>query len=138
MEMMKVHCGNPTDRPPPKDPLPQALAYCYSVYELGRKVLGDKMSDNNHTLEETLKERGAQYGPWDRHAATAQQLMHIVDLGLTAQRLSHSQRETLHMICHKIGRIVNGNCNHTDSWVDIAGYAQLIVKQLEKKEDGQN
>lgn len=91
--------------------------------------------DNNHTIEKTLEERGAQYGPWDRHAATAQQLMHIVDLGLTAQRLSHSQRESLHMICHKIGRIVNGNCNFTDSWVDIAGYAQLIVNQLEQTND---
>jgi hypothetical protein len=38
------------------------------------------------------------------------------------------------MICHKIGRILNGNPNNKDSWWDIAGYATLIVKQL----DGEN
>lgn len=108
---------------------------CDPEYEYGGfRTYGEPftMNGNNHTIEKTLEERGAQYGPWDRHAATAQQLMHIIDLGLTAQRLSHSQRESLHMICHKIGRIVNGNCNFTDSWVDIAGYAQLIVNQLQE------
>lgn len=89
-------------------------------------------------LKEVLQERGSNYGPWDRHAATAQQLMHIIDLGLTANRLTHSQRESLHMICHKIGRIVNGNAIFKDSWVDIAGYAQLIVNQIEEQENGKS
>jgi hypothetical protein len=35
------------------------------------------------------------------------------------------------MIVHKIGRIVNGDPDVTDHWVDIAGYATLIADRLE-------
>ena len=35
------------------------------------------------------------------------------------------------MIAHKIGRILNGDPNYADSWVDIAGYAQLVANELE-------
>jgi hypothetical protein len=35
------------------------------------------------------------------------------------------------MIAHKIGRIVNGDPDHVDSWVDIAGYAQLVADELQ-------
>jgi hypothetical protein len=41
------------------------------------------------------------------------------------------QWEALEMIVHKIGRIVNGNPDVTDHWVDIAGYATLIADRLE-------
>jgi hypothetical protein len=47
--------------------------------------------------------------------------------------LSASQKEALEMIAHKIGRILNGDPNYDDSWRDIAGYAELIVKQLNGK-----
>jgi hypothetical protein len=33
-----------------------------------------------------------------------------------------------------MARIVNGNCYHRDSWLDIAGYALLIVDHLEALE----
>ena len=36
------------------------------------------------------------------------------------------------MIAHKIGRILNGDPNYLDSWIDIVGYAQLIVDRLHK------
>ena len=34
------------------------------------------------------------------------------------------------MIQHKIGRILNGDQTYDDSWKDIAGYATLIVNEL--------
>jgi hypothetical protein len=36
----------------------------------------------------------------------------------------------LDMICHKIGRIINGDPDYADSWHDIAGYAQLVANRL--------
>jgi hypothetical protein len=36
------------------------------------------------------------------------------------------------MITHKISRILNGDPNYDDSWRDIAGYAMLVVKELER------
>ena len=35
------------------------------------------------------------------------------------------------MILHKIGRILAGDPNHKDHWVDIAGYANLPIKEIE-------
>ena len=45
--------------------------------------------------------------------------------------LDPDQREALEMIAHKIARIVNGDPNYADSWVDIAGYATLVADRLQ-------
>jgi hypothetical protein len=34
------------------------------------------------------------------------------------------------MIMHKIARIMNGDPNYRDSWVDIAGYAQIVADRI--------
>lgn len=77
--------------------------------------------------EDILAERGKQYGKFAQHANITQDLKALVYSHAAAHHvsLSPSQREALDMILHKIGRIVNGNPNHTDSWDDIAGYAKL-------------
>ena len=41
------------------------------------------------------------------------------------------QWEALEMIVHKMARIVNGNPDNADSWLDIAGYAMLVADRLE-------
>jgi hypothetical protein len=46
-------------------------------------------------------------------------------------RLDPDQKEALEMIVHKIARILNGDPNYADSWVDIAGYAKLVADRLE-------
>ena len=38
------------------------------------------------------------------------------------------------MILHKIGRIVAGDEREVDHWQDIAGYATLAVKELEREQ----
>ena len=45
------------------------------------------------------------------------------------------QKEALEMIASKIARALSGDSNHLDNWVDIAGYAQLVVQKLEKETD---
>lgn len=47
--------------------------------------------------------------------------------------LTREQKLVLLMIQHKIGRILSGNAYEVDHWKDIAGYATLIVKILEKR-----
>ena len=39
------------------------------------------------------------------------------------------------MIAHKMGRIVNGDPYYDDSWVDIVGYAQLVINELKHREN---
>jgi hypothetical protein len=81
-----------------------------------------------------LEERGAVYGSFDGHATITQCLKSVMSNcgNWSSHRLNTSQKEALEMIAHKIGRILNGDPNHIDSWIDIAGYAQLVVKELEK------
>ncbi|MEY4910070.1 MAG: hypothetical protein RL260_3788 [Pseudomonadota bacterium] len=77
-----------------------------------------------------ITERGMRYGPFAGHAAITQSLKDEMAGTEGWSRLSPPQREALEMIAHKIGRILNGDPNYDDSWVDIAGYAQLIVREL--------
>lgn len=79
-----------------------------------------------------LAERGHRYGPFVGHAEVTQQLKLIIAVGLDERdkTLAADQQEALDMICHKIGRIINGDPDYDDSWVDIAGYAQLVADRL--------
>jgi len=89
---------------------------------------------SGHPLDETLKERGSRYGSFEGHAQVAVDLKQVIDEAVQRRELgtfTSSQIEALHMIAHKMGRILNGDPNYDDSWVDIAGYSQLIVKQIQ-------
>ena len=84
-------------------------------------------------VDKTLDARALNYGTFKDGAA----LMQSIKRTLSAHAATHGktfaddQWEALEMIVHKIGRIVNGNPDVTDHWVDIAGYATLIADRLE-------
>jgi hypothetical protein len=84
-------------------------------------------------LDKILDERGKRYGTFLGHATVTQQLKKVLDETLCRRGggLEADQYEALDMICHKIGRIVNGDPDYVDSWQDIAGYAQLVADRLE-------
>lgn len=82
-------------------------------------------------IENTLKERGSNYGKFDEHARISQEIKEALYSGCNWDILTPSQKEALEMVAHKIGRIVNGDPDYVDSWVDISGYITLVVKQLE-------
>lgn len=82
-------------------------------------------------VDKILEERGSRYGKFKDHAEITQGLKFF--LQPYGGKLSASQTEALEMIFHKIGRILNGDPNYADSWVDIAGYAKLVADELEGK-----
>jgi glutamine synthetase type III len=86
-----------------------------------------------NNVTDTLVERGNRYGNFVDHAEVTQRLKNVIasELGRRGKSLAADQQEALDMICHKIGRIVNGDPNYSDSWHDIAGYAQLVDKRLQ-------
>jgi len=92
------------------------------------------MSQQDNNLASILEERGSRYGSFKTHAAITQHLKDVMKCAPKWNALTPSHKESLEMIAHKIGRILNGDPNYADSWVDIAGYAQLIVDQLEGKD----
>lgn len=81
-------------------------------------------------IDALITERGSRYGEFKDGAAIMQELKFVMREVDGWHNLTPSQREALDMIQHKIGRILNGDPNYDDSWKDIAGYATLIVKEL--------
>lgn len=46
-------------------------------------------------------------------------------------------KEALEMVQHKIARILNGDPQYLDNWVDGAGYFKLVADRLEAKSEPQ-
>lgn len=89
-----------------------------------------KTEQTQNSLDKVLEERGERYGDFKTHAIIAQRIKTAM-YGGGSYELSPLHREALEMIAHKIARIINGDPNYKDSWVDIAGYAQLVAKELD-------
>lgn len=83
------------------------------------------------SIQGVLKERGDRYGAFDGHAHITQRLKAIMRNTKDWEKLTDSQKEALEMTAHKIGRILNGDPNYLDSWIDIVGYVQLVCNQLQ-------
>lgn len=84
-------------------------------------------------VTEVLTERGNRYGKFTGHANVTQDLKKVIrhHLKQRDKKLADDQMEALEMIAHKIGRVINGDPDYADSWVDIAGYAKLVSDRLE-------
>ena len=89
---------------------------------------------NPTTLDEVLNERGSRYGSFIKHAIITQRLKAVMSDTPNWIKLDDDMVESLEMIAHKMGRILNGDPSYADSWVDIAGYAQLVADRLQGKE----
>ena len=84
-------------------------------------------------IDAILKERGEKYGKFEDHARVTISLKDVIAKRLIGRGMciEDDQQEALHMICHKLGRIVNGDPDYADSWRDIAGYATLVADRLD-------
>lgn len=87
-------------------------------------------------IKETLKERGNNYGSFTGHAQITQNIKRAFANSPNWNKLSDDKKESLEMVAHKIGRILNGDPEYKDSWHDIVGYAELINKSLTTPNDG--
>ena len=81
-------------------------------------------------IEEVLEERGKTHGDFCTHAYVTQMIKRVFSTSDNWREMRVTQRESLEMIAHKIGRILSGDPDHKDHWVDIAGYAMLVGKEL--------
>jgi hypothetical protein len=86
------------------------------------------MSDGK--VDETLEARGERYGEFTGHAEIAQALKATMRATTNWAALSTDKKEALEMVVHKIARILNGDPEYPDSWLDIGGYARLVHKKL--------
>ena len=99
----------------------------------GSAPLEIEMFDFPDEVDATLDARAVDYGKFIEGAEVMQMLKRVVlnALNNRDKTLAHDQAEAMDMIIHKIGRIVNGNPDVVDHWLDIAGYAKLVADRLE-------
>lgn len=84
-------------------------------------------AESTHDL---LEDRKKQYGEYRKVAKCAQQLKRVLRKFIDFELLNSTQAESLDMICNKLARL-QGDADLVDTWRDIAGYAQLVVNELE-------
>lgn len=94
-----------------------------------------KSAQADTSVNAILNQRGSRYGNFLDHARITYKLKEVArnfaeEKGKT---FAVDQCEAMDMIFHKIGRILNGDPDYADSWVDIAGYAQLVADRLQGK-----
>jgi hypothetical protein len=98
-----------------------------------RPIVNPKITMEPNDVDAILDSRAKDYGKFIEGAEIMQMLKRVVhnyieDRGTP---LAFDQREAIDMIIHKMGRIINGNPDKVDHWVDIAGYATLVAERLE-------
>lgn len=81
-------------------------------------------------LAAVLSARRDKYGPFINNATISQGLKEILHNSSNWEAMPPDMKEALHMIVHKISRIVEGDFEYDDSWIDISGYSTRVVERL--------
>lgn len=89
-------------------------------------------------IEEVLNQRQTTYGSFTKNAEISQMLKYFMAQGTNYKQMPMAHREALEMIVHKIARIVNGDPNYIDNWVDIIGYSQLVIEEIKSYDEEPN
>ena len=102
--------------------------------EVSRPIINPEITMEPETNVDTvLDERAKDYGKFIEGAEIMQMLKRLVHnyIETRGTPLAFDQREAIDMIIHKLGRIINGNPDKVDHWVDIAGYSTLVADRLQ-------
>jgi hypothetical protein len=116
----------------------EEAAIAESEAELGMPCTnecGPKPEPEVSGVGKVLDARAEQYGSFMQSADTVVRIKSIMHNAVARNNvhLYPDQLQALDMIATKISRIVHGNPNHLDSWIDIAGYATLVADRIQGK-----
>ena len=79
--------------------------------------------------KELTQERETTHGDFGDNARVSQELKATIHC--ENSDMSNVQREAIDMICMKLSRIASGHATFADHWLDIQGYAQLVLNEIE-------
>ena len=100
--------------------------------QIEEQAMFDLMEAEREYEQSLLETRGSTHGDFKDNSDLVQGLKLLVLSRPEWYDLENYQKEAIDMIFHKIGRIMLGDHKFIDSWRDIAGYAELVTKQLEQ------
>lgn len=84
------------------------------------------------SAQSVIESREATHGDYNKQALFAQRLKGLMHQENNWPNTTPAMRESLDMIAVKISRILTGNPDEPDHWLDIAGYATLVHNTLTK------
>jgi hypothetical protein len=102
--------------------------------EVSRPIINPEitMEPEETNVDQVLDSRAKDYGKFKEGAALMQGMKRLMSdhARVHDKTFADDQWEALEMIVHKMARIINGNPDKVDNWVDIAGYATLVAERL--------
>jgi hypothetical protein len=78
-----------------------------------------------NSINEILDQREKTHGKYADVSKLSQTLKEIIRDTPNWDKINDGQKESLEMICNKLGRLLSGDANFRDHWDDIGGYAAL-------------
>ena len=94
---------------------------------------GKSVKSKEVRINDVLSERKQTHGDFSENARIAQNLRNVIAEAKNYESLSDVQKEAIHNIVSKLSRILCGDADHEDNWIDIAGYSTLVVNELKKE-----
>ena len=114
----------------------EAIRRAHTANQLEKATM-ESRHDDRKPVGDILAEREKRYGSFEGHAAISQGLKDVLHSAPKWCLLSPAQKESLEMIAHKMARMLNGDPTYLDNAVDIVGYAQLMLTEMERHADKQ-
>jgi hypothetical protein len=87
------------------------------------------------TVGDVINERENTHGDFENLSNVAQNIKSAYKMGHRYPDLKPYQREAVDLIATKLARIVCGDPNHTDNWLDGSGYFTLVLNELERDDE---
>ena len=88
-------------------------------------------------LDSVFQDRRKNYGSFEGNARVMDNLLSIIYVEIQdsgqEKNLNAQHELALRCIAMKLSRLCQGNINHADSWLDIAGYAKLMYDFILKE-----
>ena len=75
-----------------------------------------------------MPDRTNTHGEYIKQATVAEELREVMGASWTG--LPRYQRAALTLVAEKLSRILTGDCNFEDHWIDIAGYCECVLKEI--------
>jgi hypothetical protein len=92
----------------------------------------NKYKNKESDIKEVLNQRQKTHGEFSEVSKTYTDFINIAARKDFFGRCEDYQRLAIDVIFQKLARILNGDINFKDHWVDICGYSELVKKELDK------
>ncbi len=85
-------------------------------------------------IQTTLQTRAQSHGDFRYVSQMSQNIKRVLKSSASWNDLEPWQQEGLEAVAMKLARIMSGNSFDKDHWHDVAGYASLVVREIERRE----